>query len=178
MAVIIFMSATSSTGARRGCSSQQSSLSSMVQESVSGIRLLRAFSRERHMAVRFAGASDTYKKKLLELVRADALFMPVIALLVGLSTILTIYVGAQKVTEGTITYGVIVQFVFYVNQLTWPFASVGWVTSLVQKAEASQKRINEFLEEKPAITDQRDAVAFRNGTSYSITYHLPTGNPG
>jgi ATP-binding cassette subfamily B protein len=77
--------------------------------------------------------------------------MPVIALLVGLSTILTVYIGSTKVMAGELSYGVIVQFVFYVNQLTWPFASVGWVTSLVQKAEASQARINEFLLSKPEV---------------------------
>ncbi|MBM3428790.1 MAG: ABC transporter ATP-binding protein, partial [Bacteroidetes bacterium] len=84
---------------------------------------------------------------------ADALFMPVISILVGLSTILTIYIGALEVQKGAITIGTIVQFVFYVNQLTWPFASVGWVTSLVRKAEASQSRINEFLNAQPLINN-------------------------
>jgi len=142
---------------------RQSELSSMVQESVSGIRLLRAYGRETHTIHQFTEASDVYKQKQLELVRADALFMPVIVLLVGLSTILTIYVGSQKVIAGTLSYGVIVQFVFYVIQLTWPFASVGWVTSLVQKAEASQQRINEFLEEKPSIENPDHAIPFEQG---------------
>lgn len=130
---------------------QQSKLSTMVQETMSGIRVLKAFSREKYFTDEFDKESEDYKTKQLKLVKADALFMPVIAILVGASTILTVYIGANKVIEGTLTYGVIVQFIFYVNQLTWPFVAVGWVTSLVQKAEASQKRINEFLHTKPDI---------------------------
>jgi ATP-binding cassette subfamily B protein len=130
---------------------QQSKLATMVQETMSGIRVLKAFNREDYFEKEFQKESDDYKKKQLGLVKADALFMPVIALLVGLSTILTVYIGSTKVMAGELSYGVIVQFVFYVNQLTWPFASVGWVTSLVQKAEASQARINEFLLSKPEV---------------------------
>ena len=131
--------------------SQQSKLSTMVQETISGIRVLKAFNREKYYEGVFEDESNDYKKKQLDLIKADSLFMPVIALLVGLSTILTIYIGSNKVIAGELSYGVIVQFVFYVNQLTWPFASVGWVTSLVQKAEASQERINEFLKTAPEI---------------------------
>jgi ATP-binding cassette subfamily B protein len=130
---------------------QQSKLATMVQETMSGIRVLKAFNREDYFEKEFQKESDDYKEKQLGLVKADALFMPVIALLVGLSTILTVYIGSTKVMAGELSYGVIVQFVFYVNQLTWPFASVGWVTSLVQKAEASQARINEFLLSKPEV---------------------------
>ncbi|MFY7972322.1 MAG: ABC transporter ATP-binding protein, partial [Flavobacteriales bacterium] len=130
---------------------QQSKLSTMVQESMSGIRVLKAFDRENFFIHRFTHESDVYKTKQLELVKADALFMPVIMVLVGMSTILTLYIGSNKVIAGEISYGVIVQFVFYVNQLTWPFASVGWVSSLVQKAEASQARINEFLQQEPEV---------------------------
>lgn len=142
---------------------QQSRLSTLVQESISGIRMLRAFSREEHFTKTFAKESDFYKKKQLQLVRIDALFMPVIVILVGLSTLLTVYIGAQKVIAGELSAGVIVQFVFYVNILTWPFAVVGWVTSLVQKAEASQARINEFLKTETAITDSSIAKSFDSG---------------
>jgi ATP-binding cassette subfamily B multidrug efflux pump len=123
----------------------------MVQEAFSGIRVIKTFRREQFLADRFKKESDQYKLHQMELVKADALFMPVISILVGLSTILTIYIGAQEVAAGHISIGTIVQFVFYVNQLTWPFASVGWVTSLVRKAEASQGRINEFLKTTPTI---------------------------
>jgi ATP-binding cassette subfamily B multidrug efflux pump len=143
---------------------QQSRLSTLVQESISGIRVLRAFSREQHFTQTFEGESEFYKKKQLQLVRSDALFMPVIIILVGLSTLLTVYVGAHKVIAGELSPGVIVQFVFYVNILTWPFAVVGWVTSLVQKAEASQARINEFLQTESQITNDLQASPFLRGS--------------
>ena len=142
---------------------QQSKLSAIVQESISGIRVLRAFAREKSFSDTFSTESEHYKKKQLQLVRIDALFMPVIVILVGLSTILTVYIGAQKVMAGELSPGVIVQFVFYVNILTWPFAVVGWVTSLVQKAEASQARINEFLHTTPDIQDKPNARHFQAG---------------
>jgi ATP-binding cassette, subfamily B, multidrug efflux pump len=152
MMIAIFYVSTVINKKTEKVQAQQSKLSTMVQETMSGIRVLKAFGREKYYTEVFSQESDDYKKKQLELVKADSLFMPVIAILVGLSTILTVYVGSNKVIEGGITYGVIVQFVFYVNQLTWPFASVGWVTSLVQKAEASQARVNEFLATEPEIT--------------------------
>ena len=154
---------------------QQSKLSTIVQESISGIRVLRAFGREQSFADTFSAESDHYKQKQLKLVRIDALFMPVIVILVGLSTILTVYIGAHKVMTGELSPGVIVQFVFYVNILTWPFAVVGWVTSLVQKAEASQARINEFLHTTPDIVDAADAQKFEAGPlrMQNVCYHYP-----
>lgn len=154
MMIAIFYVSTVINKKTEKVQAQQSKLSTMVQETMSGIRVLKAFGREKYYTEVFSQESDDYKKKQLELVKADSLFMPVIAILVGLSTILTVYVGSNKVIEGGITYGVIVQFVFYVNQLTWPFASVGWVTSLVQKAEASQARVNEFLATEPEIRNR------------------------
>ncbi|MDG1271756.1 MAG: ABC transporter ATP-binding protein, partial [Flavobacteriaceae bacterium] len=136
---------------------QQSKLSTIVQETMSGIRVLKAYHREEYSTQNFQSESDGYKVKVLDLVKIEALFMPIIVLLVGLSTILTIYIGGMKVINGQLALGAIFQFVFYVNMLTWPFASVGWVTSLVQKAEASQARINEFLDEVPEIMNEADA---------------------
>ncbi|MGB1032573.1 MAG: ABC transporter ATP-binding protein, partial [Flavobacteriales bacterium] len=130
---------------------QQSKLSTMVQESISGIRVLKAYYRENYSKDSFQEESEIYKTRALDLVKIDALFIPIIVLLVGLSTILTIYIGGIKVINGELDLGAVFQFVFYVNMLTWPFASVGWVTSLVQKAEASQERINEFMEVEPEI---------------------------
>lgn len=135
---------------------QQSKLSTLVQETMSGIRVLKAYHREEYSTQNFQSESDGYKVKVLNLVKIEALFMPIIVLLVGLSTILTIYIGGMKVINGQLDLGAIFQFVFYVNMLTWPFASVGWVTSLVQKAEASQARINEFLDEVPEIMNEAD----------------------
>jgi ATP-binding cassette, subfamily B, multidrug efflux pump len=175
MMVAIFYVSTIMNRRSERVQSQQSKLSTMVQETTSGIRVVKSFHREAHFEKEFDKESDLYKTKLLRLVKADAAFMPVIVLLVGLSTALTIYVGANKVMAGEISAGVIVQFVFYVNLLTWPFASVGWVTSLVQKAEASQERINAFLKTEPEIQSTSveeekidGEIEFRN-----VTYTYP-----
>lgn len=134
---------------------QQSHLSTLVQESFSGIRVLKAFNRQESTQKNFAKECNTYKVDSLKLVKVDALFMPAIILLIGLSTIITIYVGGIKAINGEISIGNIAEFVIYVNMLTWPFASVGWVTSLVQRASASQKRINEFLHTEPEIQNPK-----------------------
>jgi len=126
--------------------STQSDLTSFAQQHISGIRVLQSYAREAKSADRFESESDEYKKHVLNLVKVESLFMPIIILLVGLSTVLTVYIGGVQVIEGNLELGHIFQFIFYVNLLTWPFASVGWVTSLVQKAEASMARILDFLE--------------------------------
>lgn len=153
---------------------QQSLLSSMVQQAYSGIRVLIAHRREDRIERRFQSEADLYKTRTLDLVKVDALFMPIIVMLVGLSTILTIYVGGRRVLSGDLELGHIFQFVFYVNLLTWPFASVGWVTSLVQKASASQARINAFLEVEPEIANEashRSDIAGRlTFDNVSLTY--------
>lgn len=137
---------------------QQSELSTTVQESMSGIRVLKGFGLENHFIHHFLKQSQSYKKLQMHLVKTDALFMPVIGMLVGLSTLLTLFIGAREVAAGNITYGVIVQFIFYVNLLTWPFASVGWVTSLVLKGEASMKRILDFLNQSSAIPSGNETI--------------------
>ncbi len=137
---------------------QQSYLSTIVQDSISGIRVIKSYNREHNQHDFFKNESDLYKTKALDLVKVDALFMPIIVLLVGLSTVLTLYIGGQKVISGALEIEQIFTFVFYVNMLTWPFASVGWVSSLVQKAEASQQRINAFLDEQPEIKNEGMAL--------------------
>ena len=141
---------------------QQSLLSAMVQQAFSGIRVLVAHRREARAEERFANEADLYKTRTLDLVKVDALFMPIIVMLVGLSTILTIYVGGLRVLSGDLELGHVFQFVFYVNLLTWPFASIGWVTSLVQKASASQARINAFLDVEPDISSPASPKESRN----------------
>ncbi len=131
---------------------KQSALSSFVQESTSGIRVLKAYNKERSFTNTFSEESGKYKSLILDLVKVEALFMPLIILLVGLSTLLAIYLGGiESIERSGFDKGDIIQFVIYVSMLTWPFASVGWVTSLINKAEASQGRINEFLLEKSDI---------------------------
>jgi ATP-binding cassette subfamily B multidrug efflux pump len=134
-------------------SASQSNLSTFVQQHISGIRVLQSYHKESQAATRFEVETDEYKEKTLKLVKVEAMFMPIIVLLVGLSTVLTVYVGGTQVMAGKLELGHIFQFIFYVNLLTWPFASVGWVTSLVQKAEASMARILVFLNTKPEISE-------------------------
>ncbi len=124
---------------------QLSGLSGFVQETFSGIRVIKAYGREDGIRKKFAVESEEYKKTSLDLVQVQALFYPSMLLLIGLSTIITVYVGGIEVMNGTITSGNIAEFIVYVSQLMFPVMSLGWVTSLIQRAAASQKRINEFL---------------------------------
>ncbi|AFL83179.1 ABC-type multidrug transport system, ATPase and permease component [Belliella baltica DSM 15883] len=128
-----------------------SGLSTFVQEAFSGIRVLKAFVREDDSANDFRKASEDYKDKSIRLTLVQSLFYPLILALIGISTILTVYMGGMQVIDGTIGYGVIAEFILYVNMLTWPVTSLGWVTSIIQRAAASQQRINEFLDEKNDI---------------------------
>lgn len=136
-----------------------SELSSFVQEAFSGIRVLKAFVREEDSVHEFFKASEKYKHKSIGLTRVNALFFPLIMALVGVSTIITIYVGGMKVIQGEIGYGVIAEFILYVNMLTWPVASLGWVTSIVQRAEVSQRRINELLDCKNDLISEKNIGA-------------------
>jgi ATP-binding cassette subfamily B protein len=128
-----------------------SGLSTFVQEAFSGIRVLKSFAREEESAQKFAEKSNEYKLKSLRLTKVNALFFPLILFLIGLSVVLTVYVGGTEVINGTLSFGNIAEFIIYINLLTWPVTALGWITSIVQRAEASQKRINEFLKEKNNI---------------------------
>jgi ATP-binding cassette subfamily B protein len=126
----------------------QSRLSTFVQEAFSGIRVLKSFNREEDSARRFSLENEQYKRESLRLTRVQALFFPLMLGLIGLSTILTVYEGSVEVINGSLTFGNIAEFIIYVNLLTWPVASLGWTSSQVQRAEASQGRINEFMRTK------------------------------
>jgi ATP-binding cassette subfamily B protein len=128
-----------------------SGLSTFVQEAFSGIRVLKSFAREHESAERFSEKSEEYKMKSLRLTRVNALFFPLILFLIGLSIVITVFVGGTEVINGTLSFGNIAEFIIYINLLTWPVTSLGWITSIVQRAAASQKRINEFLQEKNQI---------------------------
>jgi ATP-binding cassette subfamily B protein len=130
---------------------QLSAMSTFVQESFSGIRVLKAYAKEDLWASSFEKETQHYKDASLELVRINALFFPTMLILIGLSTILTIYVGGRQAMAGTITTGNIAEFIIYINMLTWPVAAIGWITSIIQRAAASQTRINEFLRTEPEI---------------------------
>lgn len=129
----------------------QSLLSTFVQEAFSGIRVIKSFNREADSTSRFEKETESYRKKSLKLTKVQSFFFPVIMGLIGLSTILTVYAGSTEVINGNLTFGNIAEFILYVNLLTWPVTALGWTSSLVQRAEASQKRINEFLKTETNI---------------------------
>ncbi len=130
---------------------QLSTLSTRAQEVFSGIRVVKAFAHENETQERFANEAEEYRVRNMSLAKTEALFQPFMMLLIGLSIILTIYIGGKEVHAGKVSVGLITAFVLFVIRLTWPIASLGWVTSLVQRAAASQERLNEFLNTKPAI---------------------------
>ncbi len=142
---------------------QQSKLSTFVQEAFSGIRILKSYVKEDAMGDEFARESELYKDKNMELVKINAMFFPLMLLLVGLSTLLTIYIGGQEVIAGRATTGNIAEFIIYVNMLTWPVAALGWVTSIIQRAAASQERINEFLHLTPEVQSVKNIDVELNG---------------
>ena len=129
-----------------------STLSSSTQEFFSGIWITKAYALETQTEETFSNLANAQREKRLGLSKIQAVFYPLMLLLIGASNLLVIYIGGQQYMDGQIQdLGTIAEFIIYVNMLTWPVASIGWVTSLVQEAEASQKRINEFLKESPSI---------------------------
>ena len=140
---------------------QLSLLSTFSQESFSGIRIIKSFVKEKYMNLVLKKEAEEYKDRNLDLVKLEAFFFPVMMMLIGLSTILTVYMGSLKVIEtrgmeNAISIGDIAAFIIYVNMLTWPVTALGWVTSIVQRAAASQTRINEFLETEPDIQNSAE----------------------
>lgn len=153
---------------------QLSKLSSYVQETFSGIRVIKTYTREQHKIEEFVNESNQYKNKTLDLVKVQAVFFPLIIFLIGFSTIITVYIGGLEVSKGTITAGNIAEFIIYVNQLTFPAMSLAWVTSLIQRAAASQKRINEFLKTQPNIQDgHKDLVLTGNISIQNLSFTYP-----
>ena len=152
-----------------------SRLNTFTQESFSGIAVIKSYGMEKQINHDFVNLANGSRDKNIDLVKVQAFFFPLMVLLIGISNVLVIYIGGNQYINGEIeNIGVIVEFLLYVNMLTWPIASIGWVTSLVQQADASQERINEFLKEKPEIVNKKDtpdeihgSIAFKN---VSFTY--------
>jgi len=136
-----------------------SKLSTFSQETFSGISVIKAYGIEPQTSASFNELSEINKEKQLSLVRIQALFFPMMILLIGLSNVLVIYIGGKQYMNGEISLGTISEFIMYVNLLTWPVATVGWVTSIVQEAEASQNRINEFLKTEPEIQNNNTELS-------------------
>lgn len=142
---------------------QLSDITTRAQEAFSGIRVLKAYGREYNSITEFEKQSVEYRKHTMGLVRTESLFQPFIIFLIGLSNIFIIYIGGKLAIEHKISYGNMVEFILYVNALAWPIASLGWVTSLIQRAAASQTRINEFLQTEPEIKNSTTESTLVNG---------------
>jgi len=151
-----------------------SKLTTFGQEVFSGINIIKSYNTEQRITDSFTELSNKSKEKNIHLYKAQALFFPSMILLIGISNLIVLYVGGLQYINGTITIGTIAEFIMYVNMLTWPVAIVGWVTSTIQQAEASQKRINEFLQHEPEIkngiltpNNVKGSIEFKN---VSLTY--------
>jgi ATP-binding cassette subfamily B protein len=130
---------------------QLSGLTSFVQEAFSGIRVIKAFATEENNSLAFEKQTQIYREKQMHLAQVDAFFFPLMVFLTGLSSLLTIYIGGIEVIAGRATLGNIAEFIIYVNILIWPVTSLGYTSSLIQRAAASQARINDFLNTKPSL---------------------------
>lgn len=149
-------------------------LTSDAQEVYSGIRVVKSYVKESQFLKFFDRESEDYKRLSIGLARINAMFFPLMFFMISISTLLVVYVGGLEVAAGNVTPGNIAEFVIYVNMLTWPVTSIGWIASLVQEAEASQKRINNLLSETPEISEEgtlkdpiEGKIEFRN---VSFTY--------
>ena len=151
---------------------QLSTITAISQESFSGIRIIKSFTNEENSLNVFYESCKKYTQRQIELIKIEAMFIPLIITLIGISTVLIIYIGGLEVFKGNITTGNIAEFIIYVNMLAWPVASVGWVTSLIQRAAASQERINEFLQIKPEIQNTSKSKKPINGDIEFINVNL------
>jgi len=151
-----------------------SKLTTFNQEFFSGIRVVKSYAVEKNIVSSFDKLANEAKEKNIDLSKTQAFFFPIIILLIGISNIIILYVGGQQYIAGKIQIGVIAEFLYYVNFLSWPVVSVGWVTSIVQQAEASQERINEFLKEEPEIKNKTQKNTLIKGKvvfkDVSLTY--------
>ena len=141
-----------------------SNLSSFSQEIFTGIKIVKSYSMQASNTDKFEEISQVNKENQVSLAKMQALFFPLMILLIGVSNIFVIYIGGKQYLDGSIeSIGIIAEFIIYVNMLTWPVASLGWISSIVQQAEASQKRINEFLTEKSEIKNVKNGIKKVNG---------------
>lgn len=167
MSVLIYFVSSIINKKSTAVQKQQSELTTIVHENFSGIRIVKSHNKEKESQNKFNSSVEAYKEKSISLTRTNAVFMPTVIFLIGISSIITIYLGISLHLDNKVTPGEIVKFIFYVNMLTWPFVSVGWVTSIIQRAAASQTRINEFLDEKSEINNPtHDDFEFTNSIEF------------
>jgi len=138
---------------------QLSNLTTNAQESYSGIRVIKSFVQEKAMLGFFKTNSELYRKNAVSLAKVEAFYAPTMALMIGLSTLLTIYLGGLQAYHDPSKVGTVVEFVIYINMLTFPVSAIGWTASMIQRAAASQKRLNEFLSIVPNIQSKKDAIS-------------------
>jgi len=138
-------------------------LTTQAQETFSAIRVIKAYAREKFFVVKMQEKNEVYKKTALKLATIESFFGPAMVLMIGLSVLITVWYGGKLTIQNKIEPGNVTEFILYVFRLTWPFASLGWVTSLVQRAAASQERINEFLDSKPSIVNLNTNTYLING---------------
>jgi ATP-binding cassette subfamily B protein len=161
---------------------EQSILSTIAQETFSGIRIIKAYNREKETEKKLSESAENYKKQSMRLVLVNAFFIPTIMFLIGISILIAVYYGGILSFTGPvserISIGSIVAFIMFVNSLTWPFASLGWVSSIIQRAAASQKRINEFLCTKPIIISSiKSPYQFDGSIEFKhLTFQYPITN--
>lgn len=154
---------------------QLSRLTTFTQEIYSGIRVVKAYVKEKESSEKFVEESQLYKVKSMSLARVDAIFFPLVALLVGMSMLITVWVGGEKVIGGSLSLGNIAEFIIYINLLTWPIIAVGWVTTMVQRAAASQVRLNDLLKERSEIrfSESGKSVETASLTFDEVSFHYP-----
>jgi ATP-binding cassette subfamily B multidrug efflux pump len=177
LALSIYMVNSRITRQSERIQKSQSDLSTLIQEAFSGIRVIKSFVREKDSIQKFEAQSAEYKDSSILLSKIQAWFYPMILTLIGASNIFVIYIGGIEVIKGSITYGNIAEFLIYLNRMSWPVASLGWISSLIQRAEVSQRRINEFLEVQSDIASGNEvpqkltgAIEFREvGFTYPDT---------
>ena len=161
-------------GSRR-IQEQLSVITTKAQETFAGIRIIKSFGVEDNFAKDFNEAGLEYRRRALSLAKTNALFFPLMALLMGLSTIIVLYIGGKEVQNGRFTPGNVAEFIIYLNMLIWPVASLGWTTALVQKAAASQKRINDFLSEDEYSDVGNLPFQFSNNIQFDHVSHQYQG---
>ena len=137
---------------------QLSDLTTNAQESYSGIRVIKSFVQESAMLGFFKKNSELYRKNAVSLARVEAFYTPTMSLMIGLSTLLTIYLGGLQAYQDPSKVGTIIEFVIYINMLTFPVSAIGWTASMIQRAAASQKRLNEFLSIEPTIKTKSNPI--------------------
>lgn len=175
LSVLIYFISSIINRKSREVQEEQSNLSSYVQDIFSGIRVIKSFNKEEQIKTAYAENARSYKKKSISLANTQAFFFPMMLLVIGISQILILYAGGTAYINGEITeIGTVAQFFMYLNMLIWPFASLGWISMVVQRAEASMKRINEFLQATPSVVntveqhvDIKGEISFNN---VSFTY--------